>query len=123
AVRRRAAIFADGHEAIVAVLRDRHVGDDLDVADGGHIGPPLHISNGGHIAPPPHISDGGHMGPPRHVSATWREAPMTLAGVGTDEWSAAFDVDAPGWHEYAIVAWVDRFRTWRHALEVKAAAG
>ena len=38
---------------------------------------------------------------------------MTLVAPGTDEWTASFDVDAIGWHEYQIVAWVDRFLTWR----------
>src|SRR6266705_379192 len=45
-----ADIFADGHDVIVAVLRDRHVqgtdrvdvGADLRVGLGGHTGPPLH---------------------------------------------------------------------------------
>jgi starch synthase (maltosyl-transferring) len=32
-------------------------------------------------------------------------------------------VDAVGWHEYLVVAWVDRFRSWRRDLQIKAAAG
>ena len=91
----RADIFADGHDVVVAVLRDRH--------NGGAVGADLRVG-------------------PGH-DATWRETPMTLVAAGTDEWSAAFDVDTPGWHEYAIVAWVDRFRTWRRGLELQAAAG
>ena len=27
-----------------------------------------------------------------------------------------------GWHEYEIVAWVDRFQTWRRDVKAKAAA-
>jgi starch synthase (maltosyl-transferring) len=48
---------------------------------------------------------------------------MTLVAPGTDEWSARFDVSAIGWHEYSIVAWVDRFLTWRRDVQIKAAAG
>jgi starch synthase (maltosyl-transferring) len=55
--------------------------------------------------------------------AAWRETPMRLAAPGADEWTASFVVDHLGWHEYAVVAWVDRFSTWRHGLHLKAAAG
>ena len=48
---------------------------------------------------------------------------MKLVAPGTDEWTAMFAVDTIGWHEYSIAAWVDRFRTWRRDLEIKAAAG
>jgi starch synthase (maltosyl-transferring) len=58
-----------------------------------------------------------------HVTAPWRETPMTLVAAGTDEWSAAFKAEEIGWHEYSIVAWVNRFRTWRRDLRIKAAAG
>jgi starch synthase (maltosyl-transferring) len=51
------------------------------------------------------------------------EIPMTLVSPGLDEWAASFDVGEPGWHEYRIVAWVDRFETWRRDLRIKAAAG
>jgi starch synthase (maltosyl-transferring) len=78
-----ADIFADGHDVVVAVLRDRHVGLEPD----------------------------------------WRETPMALVAPGTDEWSASFHVGEIGWREYSIVAWVDRFRTWRRDLQIKAAAG
>jgi starch synthase (maltosyl-transferring) len=57
------------------------------------------------------------------AQADWRETSMTLAAPGTDEWIASFDVDALGWHEYQVCAWVDRFLTWRRDLQVKAAAG
>jgi starch synthase (maltosyl-transferring) len=77
----RADIFADGHEVIAALLRDRH-GD-----------------------------------------SPWRETPMAEAAPGSDEWAGRFEVDAIGWHEYAIVAWIDRFRSWRRDLQNKAAAG
>jgi starch synthase (maltosyl-transferring) len=57
------------------------------------------------------------------VATDWRETPMTLVAPGTDEWAARFDLYAVGWHEYQVVAWVDRFLTWRRDLRVKAAAG
>ncbi|PYR62248.1 MAG: alpha-1,4-glucan--maltose-1-phosphate maltosyltransferase [Acidobacteria bacterium] len=77
-----ADIFADGHDVVVAMLRDRH-----------------------------------------EQSEQWRESPLTLVSPGTDEWRGAFAVDAVGWHEYLVVAWVDRFRSWRRDLQIKAAAG
>src|SRR5206468_12206563 len=55
--------------------------------------------------------------------ADWRETPMTIVTPGTDQWTARFDVAAVGWHAYQIVAWVDRFVTWRRDIRVKAAAG
>jgi starch synthase (maltosyl-transferring) len=51
------------------------------------------------------------------------EVPMTLVAPGTDEWTATFTVTDVGWHGYQIIAWVDRFLTWRRDLRVKAAAG
>jgi starch synthase (maltosyl-transferring) len=82
-----ARVFADGHDVLVAVLRDRHRHEGL------------------------------------AISAKWRETPMTMTAEGTDEWRAPFDVDAIGWHEYQIIAWVDRFLTWRRDLRAKAGAG
>src|SRR5204862_5286557 len=40
-----------------------------------------------------------------------------------DDCSARSEVSWRGWHEYALVAWSDRFRTWRGDLQIKAAAG
>jgi len=48
---------------------------------------------------------------------------MSLIAPGTDEWSGRFEVSDVGWHEYAIVAWIDRFLTWRRDVRIKAAAG
>jgi starch synthase (maltosyl-transferring) len=48
---------------------------------------------------------------------------MTLVAPGTDRWTARFDLPAIGWHEYRIVAWIDRFLTWRRDIRSKAAAG
>ena len=46
--------------------------------------------------------------------AAWSEVDMTPAG--NDRWQASFQVGVPGRHEYTVVAWVDRFLTWRHDL-------
>ena len=51
------------------------------------------------------------------------EIPMALVAEGLDEWTAVFDAEGPGWDEYRIVAWVDRFLTWRRDLQKKFAAG
>ena len=51
------------------------------------------------------------------------EIPMALAGEGTDEWTASFTATHIGWDEYQVVAWVDRFLTWRRDLQKKHAAG
>jgi starch synthase (maltosyl-transferring) len=85
-----ATIFADGHDVIAAILRDR---------------------------PGPSASSASS------APSAWREAPMSIAAPGTDRWTARFAVDTVGWHEYQIVAWVDRFLTWRRDIEIKAAAG
>ncbi|MGE0450602.1 MAG: alpha-1,4-glucan--maltose-1-phosphate maltosyltransferase [Vicinamibacterales bacterium] len=84
AVEARADIFADGHDVIHAVVRDRPI-------------------------------------EPR--TASWRESRMELAAPGSDEWTATFAVDGVGWHEFAVVAWIDAFATWRRDLRLKVAAG
>jgi starch synthase (maltosyl-transferring) len=91
-----ATIFADGHDVVVAVVRDRR------------------CSKGPGIPQSPI---------PAQSAPEWREAPMTLAAPGTDRWTARFDVRTIGWHEYQIVAWIDRFLTWRRDLRAKTAAG
>src|SRR5690606_41785435 len=40
-----------------------------------------------------------------------------------DRWSGAIVPDDVGRHEVVIEAWRDRFATWRHDVEIKAAAG
>ncbi|MCZ7654806.1 MAG: DUF3416 domain-containing protein [Rhodocyclaceae bacterium] len=44
----------------------------------------------------------------------WQEAPMRP--LGNDRWQASFGVDAVGAWEYTLIAWIDRFLTWRHDL-------
>jgi starch synthase (maltosyl-transferring) len=102
----RADIFADGHDAIAAVLRDRQGFGIRDLGFGGSPQIPQQIPN-----------------PESQIPSGWRETPMTVVAPGTDEWSARFDVSAIGWHEYSILAWVDRFLTWRRDIKIKAAAG
>jgi starch synthase (maltosyl-transferring) len=99
----RADIFADGHDEIAAVLRDRRIDPVARPFQGRDIdreAESLALQN-----------------------ANWRETPMALVAPGTDEWSGRFDVHEVGWHEYSIVAWLDRFRTWRRDLRIKASAG
>jgi starch synthase (maltosyl-transferring) len=42
---------------------------------------------------------------------TWMEA------LGNDRWRGGFVVDATGWYEYQVEAWVDHFASWSHGLE------
>jgi starch synthase (maltosyl-transferring) len=51
----------------------------------------------------------------------WRDAP--LRPLINDRWDGSLTVDAVGPHELVIEAWRDRFATWRHDVEIKAAAG
>ena len=44
----------------------------------------------------------------------WREAP--LHPLPNDAWIGEFRVDEVGPWEFTVLAWVDRFRTWRHDL-------
>ena len=97
-----ADIFADGHDVITAVLQHGRAdalpdndNDESDVAQG------VSVAQG----------------------FTWHEIPMLLAAPGTDEWRASFEVHDLGWHAYRVVAWVDRFETWRRDLRVKFNAG
>ncbi len=50
------------------------------------------------------------------------EIPMAPAAEGTDEWTASFVVSRVGWDEFRVVAWVDKFLTWRRDLLKKHAA-
>lgn len=47
-------------------------------------------------------------------SETWQEVPMRK--LGNDRWQGSFNVSAIGRHQYTLLAWVDRFLTWRHDL-------
>jgi len=90
----RADIFADGHDVIIASVKARPGPSAIDA------------SRPRATAPPP-----------------WSETPMTPVVDRDDEWTATIGVERIGWHEFMVVAWVDRFLTWRRDLERKFVAG
>jgi starch synthase (maltosyl-transferring) len=45
----------------------------------------------------------------------WRE--VWMQPLVNDRWRGSFVVEAVGWYEYAVEAWVDHFASWRHGLE------
>ncbi len=51
----------------------------------------------------------------------WTE--MALSPLVNDTWTATLDLPDLGWWEYAVVAWVDQFATWRDALRKKHEGG
>jgi starch synthase (maltosyl-transferring) len=51
----------------------------------------------------------------------WRESPMRPAG--NDRWSASFLLERIGPYLFRVVAWPDRFETWRDEVGKKHAAG
>ncbi|HMJ87463.1 MAG TPA: maltotransferase domain-containing protein, partial [Vicinamibacterales bacterium] len=114
-----ADIFADGHDVVAAVLRDRptSIAEDAKTAE-------KNLLSASYAPAAPKLasrtsSEGGGSAVQR---SEWRETPMLLVAPGSDEWTASFDTTHMGWHEYEIVAWVDRFQTWRRDVKAKAAA-
>jgi starch synthase (maltosyl-transferring) len=122
-----AEIFADGHDVLVAVLRDRPVSrGNVEAARTAEPAesvlshsPSDRPTSRGDAEPGIGSADSASSAVP---GTTWRETRMSLVAAGTDAWTAAFTVESLGWHEYSIVAWVDRFETWRRDLRIKAAA-
>jgi starch synthase (maltosyl-transferring) len=51
-------------------------------------------------------------------SQTW-----PLVHLGNDRWEGSLVPAEIGLHEFVVEAWVDRFATWRHDVQAKAAAG
>ena len=98
-----AQVFADGHDHLAGVLRHRKVRPAS--------------------APLPMPAPGTAPGAPRTDAAggAWRDVP--LEPLGNDVWRAAFTLDAIGRYEYTADAWIDRFGSWRHALDAKVEAG
>src|SRR5262245_13825072 len=96
-----AAVFADGHDELTVRLRDRAI---------------TRIPNPESRIPNPESRIPSDLPP-------WRETRMASLGPGIDRWRGRFVVDAIGWHEYQVIGWVDRFRSWRRALRIKADAG
>ncbi|MFN7918197.1 MAG: alpha-1,4-glucan--maltose-1-phosphate maltosyltransferase [Vicinamibacterales bacterium] len=91
-----ADVFADGHDVLAVVLRDR---------------------------PGPAAAPSGQTSADAASAPGWRETRMSLTAPGTDRWTASFVAGPPGWHDFTIVAWVDRFATWQRDLRVRVAAG
>ncbi len=52
---------------------------------------------------------------------SWQSAPLSL--VVNDRWEGVLTADRVGAYQFVIEAWTDRFGTWRHDIELKAAAG
>jgi starch synthase (maltosyl-transferring) len=53
--------------------------------------------------------------------AEWSETAMEA--LPNDRWRAAFTVDAEGRWLYSVLAWVDRFKTWRRDFKKRVEAG
>ena len=51
----------------------------------------------------------------------WDSSLLTLAEPGLDLWRGTLVPDGVGMFEFQIEAWTDRFATWRHDVEIKAA--
>ena len=48
----------------------------------------------------------------------WHERPLRF--VVNDRWRATFPVEEIGRYQYTLVAWIDRFKSWRRDLQKKA---
>ncbi|MEX2175473.1 MAG: alpha-1,4-glucan--maltose-1-phosphate maltosyltransferase [Pirellulaceae bacterium] len=57
----------------------------------------------------------------RAAAGEWTE--IAMRPLANDRWSASFVAQSAGWHEYTLLAWIDRFATWRRDLVKKAEAG
>jgi starch synthase (maltosyl-transferring) len=57
----------------------------------------------------------------RKGDRTWESAPLRAGD--DDRWTGSISPSAVGLHELVVEAWTDRYATWRHEIEVKAAAG
>jgi starch synthase (maltosyl-transferring) len=57
----------------------------------------------------------------RAGKSKWQEAP--LRPLLNDRWEGELTASDVGAHEVVIEAWRDRFATWRHDVEIKAAVG
>jgi starch synthase (maltosyl-transferring) len=68
-----------------------------------------------------HDSLGARVRWRRAGRSAWRSAP--LVGDVNDRWSGSLCPDQVGPHEFVVEAWRDRFATWRHDIEIKAAVG
>jgi starch synthase (maltosyl-transferring) len=57
----------------------------------------------------------------RAENSDWLEAPMKP--LVNDRWRGVFGADKVGRYVYTLIAWVDRFKSWRHDLLKKAEVG
>ncbi len=48
------------------------------------------------------------------AEAKWSE--VAMQPLGNDRWRSSFKVEQLGRYTYGVIAWVDRFRSWRHDL-------
>lgn len=48
---------------------------------------------------------------------------VSMTPLGNDRWRGEFSVSKLGLHRYTVEGWIDRFQTWRGALERKISAG
>ena len=54
------------------------------------------------------------------VGGDFQTAPMEA--IGNDRWRGEFTVSEVGRHRYTVEGWIDRFQTWRSAVEKKISA-
>jgi starch synthase (maltosyl-transferring) len=54
-------------------------------------------------------------------ASEWHDVDMRP--LVNDRWFAEFSVHAVGLHEYQVIAWVDRFATWRYDFQKRVTAG
>ena len=57
----------------------------------------------------------------RKGDRAWESVPLRAGD--DDRWTGSISPSAIGLHELVVDAWTDRYATWRHEIEVKAAAG
>jgi starch synthase (maltosyl-transferring) len=57
----------------------------------------------------------------REGATAWDEVPMEP--LGNDRWHGVFTVSHSGVYRYTVMAWVDRFTSWCHAIAKKVQAG
>ncbi len=116
-VRVEADIFADGHDALAAVVKYK-----LLPARGEEV-PPPHLWGGAGRSPAEGQRRRGRAAgePPGGPSPGWIEVPMTP--LINDRWQAEFPVTELGRYLFTIEGWVDHFETWSRQLAKRIQAG
>ena len=90
-----ADVFADGHDALAAVVK--------------------------YSSAPPPVGEANRMAGRVDGPRDWTEVPM--APLVNDRWRGEFPVSELGRYVYTIEAWVDEFETWSRQLAKRIAAG